>query len=91
MKETALFALDILSRDCQVGNKGDDQDCKNGADQSIAQAQTTQAVLLPCPVGKRRAQRSGHDIGKPEGNNLVQTKQEEGQGRYSNQHGKQYA
>src|SRR6185312_8832990 len=48
------------------------------------QPETTQ-IRFPQPVGHRSAERPSHNVGKPEGHDLVQTKQPISQSRESEQ------
>ena len=68
-----LFTLYILAGDCQVADEADDQYRQDQGHLSVIQPETTQ-IGFPQPVGKRGAERPGHDVGKPEGNYFVQTK-----------------
>jgi len=69
-----LFALLNLTSDRYVADEADDQHCQDQGNLCVAQPETTQKWFSH-PVGKRRAEWPGYDVGKPEGKYLVQTKQ----------------
>jgi phospholipase C len=75
-----LFIPNVHPGDCQVTDEADDQNRQDRGDLRVTQPETTQ-IRFPQPVGKRSAERAGHDVGKPEGNNFIQTKQVRGDPR----------
>src|SRR4029077_6327209 len=76
--------LDVAASDGQVTDEDRDGDCHDHRDPSGAEASAAQRPGPAEVVGERRAQRTGHHVGEPEGRDRVESEPPPEQRGYQN-------